>query len=90
LESGETNGECFIPAGLDGENRQAAAGAVNAFCSGVSPSKWNNIENAEKETLDREFKALAESQFAGAEDETERRICQTMLSLWDNAAMLSL
>jgi hypothetical protein len=90
LESGGTNRESFIPAGFDGERGRAAAGAVSAFCSGAPPSAWSVTDGAEREALDREFKTLAESQFAGAGDETEQRIYRTMLSLWDNTVIRSI
>jgi hypothetical protein len=90
LEGNSTGAESFIPAGLDAERQKLTAAAADDLCSDASRSQWSRLDDAEKSSLDKEFKALAESQFAGAEDEAAQRVYRMMLSLWENTAMLSL
>jgi hypothetical protein len=89
-EGGAVGRECFIPNQIDQRGKQIITEKVNTFCSGFSPSAWETLEEPEKEPLNREFNALAESYFAGADEETEQRVYKTMLSLWQNDKLSSL
>jgi hypothetical protein len=94
-ESDQTDGnsinrECFIPEYVDPQCRQAMTEKVNAFCSGSSPSAWEDAEKTEKESVNKEFNILAEKQYANAEDDENRRIYKTLMSLWQNSQQLSL
>jgi hypothetical protein len=85
LEGDSAKQEDFVPVYLDERKRQAVADKAREFRSGVSPSAWKGIAEQEKEAVNKEFNALAESSFAGSNDENEQRIYQTMLSLWKNS-----
>ena len=89
-EEGAANRECFIPAYIDQQKNQIIAEKVNTFCSGTSRSGWKPVKETEKESLNREFKALAESSFANANEEKDQRIYKTMMTLWQNSELLSL
>ena len=89
LESNMANHESFIPDFVDEQRKQPIAEKAESFCSGVSQSAWA-AEESEREALNREFKALAESCFADANEETEQRVYNTMLSLWENSELVSL
>jgi len=94
LEGGAAKRERFIPGFIDGQKAQLIGKKTDEFCSGVSPAAWAVPEKPERDALDRDLKTLAESCFAGSagsnEDETDRRIYQTMLSLWHNSEFVSL
>jgi hypothetical protein len=90
LEEGAANRECHIPEYIDQQKKKTIAEKVNRFCSDTSQSKWKKTKKPEKESFDREFKILAESSFANADGETDQRIYRTMMSLWQNAELLSL
>ena len=90
LEESTANRECFIPEYIDQQKKQTITEKVDMFCSGTSQSKWKKIKESEKESVDKEFKVLAESSFANADEETDQRVYRTMMSLWQNAELLSL
>ena len=85
LEGGTVKHESFIP---DYLGDRAVADQADRFCSGMSA--WKTLDSAEKEALNREFGTLAESCFAGSNDETEQRVYKTMLGLWQNSNLFSL
>jgi hypothetical protein len=89
------NRECFVPEYVDPQGRQAIMEKVNAFCSGSSPSVWENPEKTEKESINKEFNTLAEKHYANAggayaEGGEEQRVYKTLMSLWQNTQQLSL
>jgi hypothetical protein len=86
---GGINRECFIPSQIDQQGKQDITEKVNGFCSEYASSGWRPSEETEKESLNREFNAMAESYFADKSEETEQRIYKTMLSLWQNAELFS-
>ena len=92
LEGGSANAgvnrECFVPEYIDQQSKQALTEKVNMFCS--DSSGWENIGNAEKESLNKEFNVLAEARYANAAGEEDRRVYKTMLSLWQNSQLHSL
>jgi hypothetical protein len=89
-EASGVNRECFVPGYIDPQGRQAITEKVNAFCSGSSPSAWEEVEKSEKESLNREFNILAEKQYANAEGAEEQRVYKTLMSLWQNSQQQSL
>lgn len=81
LENQGTNDNCFIQDDIDPQNKKAIAGNINSYCLGA---KWKPADAPEKETLDKELNLLAEAHFSAAEEETQQRVYQTMMSLWQN------
>jgi hypothetical protein len=51
---------------------------------------WKKNSEAERNALNKEFSALAEEHFVSPADENERRIYETMLSLWQKTDLLEL
>jgi len=90
LESGNVKHENFIPEFIDSQKKQLIGEKTENFCSASSQDAWAAPEQTERDAIDRELKAQAESVFAGNDDETQKRIYQTMLSLWDNSEFVSL
>ena len=90
LEGSTVKRESFVPDFINEPRVQLISEKTDEFCSGASPAAWAAPEEPERAALDREFKARAESCFAGSDDETERRIYHTMLSLWHNSEFVSL
>lgn len=84
LESNAVSHECFSCI----EQQDEIAKITEAFCS--TASGWTGYEETEKEALDKEFISLAESCFIDSQDETEKRVYQTMMSLWKNSEIASL
>jgi hypothetical protein len=80
--------ECVIPDQIDQQGKKTITEKMDKYCSGSSA--WETLKETEQESLNREFNALAESYFADTSEETEQRIYKTMLSLWQNAQLLSL
>lgn len=80
------NRECFIPGCIDHNGKQAITGKVDQFCQ--SSSGWKEPCKADKEALTKEFNTLAESHYANADGETDQRVYNTMLSLWQNSQLL--
>jgi hypothetical protein len=90
LLDGGVNQECYVPSQIDQQVKQSITEKVDRFCSDSSVSVWKTPEESDKESINREFSAIAESTFADASDETGQRIYKTMLSLWQNAEGFSL
>jgi len=96
-DSRGTEHETFIPEYIDSQGKQAVTEKVNTFC--VSNSNWKSLSEPERESLNREFNVCAETYFSNSTEdktdnktikETEQRIYQTMLSLWQNTDIYSL
>jgi len=90
LENKGENHDCFIPDYIDQQGKQAITEKINTFCGDVSRAKWEAAETSEKKSINREFNLLAESHFAASGEETDQRVYKTMLSLWQNAEILSI
>jgi hypothetical protein len=60
LEDKAVSHECFIPDFISGQGKQVISESVNKYCLDDSQSVWKNIDEAEKENLNREFNILAE------------------------------
>ncbi|MCL2443471.1 MAG: hypothetical protein FWD13_08425 [Treponema sp.] len=90
LESQDVSRDCFIPNNIDQQGKQQITEKVNNVCSGGDQAKWKPAEQSERETLNREFNLLAETQFASSEDEAQQRVYKTMMSLWQNAKIFSM
>lgn len=90
LEGNTNNHESFIPGFIEAQAENEIAEKAEAFCSSASRTIWSPFEEQEKKAIDSEFKVLAEACFVDSNDETERRIYQTMLSLWQNSELFSL
>ena len=97
LEGSQICHESYIPdyynrrrksASVSSVDDVAIAEKVSFFCS--EASEWKAVEEADKETLNREFNTLAESFYANLDSETEQRVYKTMLSLWHNSNLFSL
>jgi len=86
LEGNSAKQENFVPVYFDEGKKQAIADKARAFCSG-SQSAWKGIAEQEREAINKEFNTLAEAGFSGSHDETEQRVYQTMLSLWQNSKL---
>jgi len=90
LEDTSAKQESFIPDDVDDQEKQAITEKTGFFCSGLSQTSWEAMPETEKETLNKEFKALAESNFTDLDNETEQRVYRTMLSLWQDTKLYSL
>jgi hypothetical protein len=88
IDSGTLHRSVFMPEYLGGEQKEAITGRTGAVC--LDNSIWRPIKAGEKETLNKEFNALAEQYFEAKTGETEQRVYKTMLSLWQNSNQLSL
>jgi hypothetical protein len=80
--------ETFMPEYVGGEQKKAIARKTGAIYS--NNSAWRPLEAGEKETLNKEFNAMAEQYFETKTSETEQRVYKTMLTLWQNSNQLSL
>jgi len=87
---GTTNHDCFIPEYINQQGSQTITEKINMFCLDSSRADWEAIEEAEKESLNKEFNVLAEKHYANAEKNEEQRVYKTMLSLWQNSQLFSL
>jgi len=90
LEDAPVKRESFIPDNFDDQEKRAVTEKTDGFCSGLSQTAWEAMPEAEREALNKEFKILAELEFHDADDETEKRIYRTMLSLWQDSKLHSL
>jgi len=90
LEDTSVKQESYIPDNFDERSKQAILEKTEFFCSGLSQTAWEAMPETEKETLSKEFKALAESSFIDLDNETEQRVYRTMLSLWKDSKLHSL
>ncbi|MCL2878673.1 MAG: hypothetical protein FWF29_00375 [Treponema sp.] len=86
-ETGADMHEIFIPGFIDEQRRQEITKRTENICANASAPAWIACEEQDKEALDRQFKALGETAFINSQDETEQRIYQTMLSLWQKSEM---
>ena len=82
--------ESFFPRFLDQEKEKMIAEKTEAFCSGADQSAWAKGKELDRDMLDREFKTIAESNFAETSDESGQRVYKTMLSLWQNSSVVNL
>jgi hypothetical protein len=91
LEGSGANQEHFIPSFVSQEGKKEIAERTNAFCSDSTKASWYVLPKEEREGLNRELNGLAETFFENAEEERDRRIYKTMLSLWQkNVEVFSL
>jgi len=82
--------ESILPDNLEEQGKQAVAEKTDVYCSGLAQNAWESAPESERESLNKEFNAMAEAAFAGLNDETEQRVYRTMLSLWQDSKLLSL
>jgi hypothetical protein len=82
LENIGTNRETFAPDFVHEERQSSIAESVTRYCAGNSGNVKSILNNQEKELVSREFNSLVESHFAAASDEKDRRVYETLLSLW--------
>jgi len=90
LEDAPVMRESFIPDNFDDREKQAVTEKTGLFCSGLPQNAWETMPEQERETLNKEFRTLAELEFHDSDNETEQRIYRTMLSLWQNSKLHSL
>ena len=90
LEGNTVKHESCVTNYIDQQSERLIVEKAEAFCSGASLSAWSAFEEPEKEVLNKEFNALAESCFTDAQGETDQRVYKTMLSLWQNSELVSL
>ena len=90
LEDTGVNSNCYIPNPVEQQGKQSITDIINKYCGNAGRAKWKPADKDEKETLNREFNLLAETQFASSDEETQQRIYKTMMSLWQNAETLSI
>jgi len=89
-EGSSTINETYMQQYLDPEMQQGIAGKVNKFCNNASELAFTACAESERNLLNREFNILAESNFVDSNDDTQQRVYQTMLSLWQNSELLTI
>ena len=90
LEGDGVSNDCYIPDPVEQQGKQSISDKVNKYCGNTEKAKWKSADKLEKETLNREFNLLAETQFASSDEEIQQRVYKTMMSLWQNAETLSI
>jgi hypothetical protein len=86
---------CFIPDALPDEKNSVISGQVDSYCQGGSDARWKEAEKNSDELLDKEFRQLAETVFAGDTDaggnSADRgRIYEKLMDMWNNRNFLTL
>ncbi|MDR2094790.1 MAG: hypothetical protein LBP76_04645 [Treponema sp.] len=79
----------FLPESVPPDKRKEIGGKVRSVCGDDSVSSWAPVSEEEKELLNREFGALSESAFAESDGNTERRIYNTLMGLWQNSSLFT-
>jgi len=87
---GTTGHDCFLPEHISQQGSQAITEKINMFCLDASRANWEAVEEAARESLNKEFNVLAEEHYANAEKDEEQRVYKTMLSLWQNSQLFYL
>ncbi|MDR2798124.1 MAG: hypothetical protein LBB80_07250 [Treponema sp.] len=89
------NYTCFLSNALSPEQRSHISHSIDAYCRGEASSHWKEPGEKGKVLLDREFRALAEAEFAETPDDGEdaaakRRVYDELMKLWNNRSFLIL
>ncbi|MCL2139989.1 MAG: hypothetical protein FWH41_10745 [Treponema sp.] len=90
LEGSQVNHDIAIQNFLDQEKKQIITNGIEQYCSGINSSLWKPVAELEKNSINAEFNSLAESCFTDSTNEIEKRIFNTMLSLWQNSKLTTL
>jgi hypothetical protein len=90
LESDTVDHNCFVPGFMDSSGTNSISETVDKYCRAANQSAWQKTDDAEKDNLNREFNAFAESNFSNNDNEQEQRVYKTMLSLWQNSDIFTL
>ena len=85
---GGSGSETYVPSFFGIPEKQALSDNVSRYC--FSRSDWKTMDAAERESLNREFNAMAEAAFSSSEDESDQRVYKTMLELWQKAELSSI
>ncbi|MDR2608811.1 MAG: hypothetical protein LBC57_10520 [Treponema sp.] len=74
--------KCYMPDSMPENKKDLAAQSVDRRFT--SETRWYAASEEERNMLDREIMALAESAFAGAPNEKELRVYDKIIELWRN------
>jgi hypothetical protein len=98
LDGNETAGQdyaCFIPDAIPGEQSPVIGGRIDSYCRNETPARWKEPEKNDNELIDKEFRHLAETEFAedtGAfGNSADRvRVYDRLMDMWNNRNFLTL
>ena len=78
---------CYSSDYCSGVDKEQINHKVSAYCKEDGPAVWGGITDYDKKKLDKEFNIIAENYFS---TETDSRLYQTILQLWNNADLATL
>jgi hypothetical protein len=87
IEKNSAVQQCFVNKEYDADAQKNIEEKVREFCC---RAEWQKINSEEYARVKKEFDSLAESYFSAHDDETNRRVYATMLSLRDNNEILGI
>jgi hypothetical protein len=95
LEGNARDYNCFLPDVLSAEKKSEISERINAYCRDDASSIWKESEENGKALLDKEFRLLAEAEFAknaetSGDDANKRRVYDRLMSLWKDRSFLTL
>jgi hypothetical protein len=87
--------DCFLPGIVSDKDRPAITEQINTFCRNETVSRWDKPDETSQDVLDKEFRLLAETEFADNADDAgeaahKRRIYDKLVELWENRDFLAL
>jgi hypothetical protein len=96
LEGSGTAGSCFVSASIGAAKKAVISEKVGNYCKAPGLS-WTGADGGEWEQLNKEFLALGEEEFGGADDTQDeealskkRRIYDMVINLWQESKVLTL
>jgi hypothetical protein len=89
------NYDCFLSGAVSGNEKSMISERIDAYCRNESSSRWKKPDESSGDLLDREFRLLAEKEFAENTDISEnavnnRRIYDRLIEMWNSRDFLVL
>jgi hypothetical protein len=89
------NYHCFLPGIVSDQDRSVIIEQINTFCRNETVSRWEKPDENSKDVLDKEFRLLAETEFADTMDDRgeaahKRRVYDKLIELWETRDFLAL